>query len=190
MRFAGNLSPPYHTIFYKFFLIGQIQLFKFIFMKPKSLKEIREELVYAEKQELVDLCLQLVRFKVENKELLTYELFYKNNKDLYLSEIEAHVNKEFKGLNSNSYHYLKKGVQKINRHIKKYIRISKDPEIEVHLLLYFLKKFRAYSPDLLQQKILNNMYHRELKLVKKRLEKLHPDLQYDYQEIVMEIDLD
>lgn len=156
-------------------------------MKAKSLKKLREELVYAEKQDLVDLCLQLARFKVENKELLTYELFYKNNKDLYLSEIEAHVDKEFEGLNDASYFYLKKGVQKINRHVKKYIRIAKDPEIEVHLLLYFLKQFKAYKPDLLKQKILNNMYHREYKLVVKRIEKLHPDLQYDYEKELEEV---
>lgn len=156
-------------------------------MKAKSLKELREELVHAEKQDLVDFCLQLARFKAENKELLTYELFYKHNKDLYLSEIEAHVNKEFDGLNDASYFYLKKGVQKINRHIKKYIRIAKDPEIEVHLLLYFLKQFKAYKPDLLKQKILNNMYHREYKLVVKRIEKLHPDLQYDYEKALEEV---
>lgn len=158
-------------------------------MKPKSLKEIREELVYAEKQELVDFCLQMVRFKVENKELLTYELFYKNNKDLYLSQIESHVDKEFNGLNNASYFYLKKGVQKINRHIKKYIRIAKDPEIEVHLLLYFLKKFKAYKPNLLNQKILNNMYHREYKLVVKRIDKLQPDLQYDYEKALEELEV-
>lgn len=156
-------------------------------MKAKSLKKLREELVYAEKQDLVDLCLQLARFKVENKELLTYELFYRSNKDLYLSEIEAHVDKEFEGLNDASYFYLKKGVQKINRHVKKYSRIAKDPEIEVHLLLYFLKKFKAYKPDLLKQKILNNMYHREYKLVVKRIEKLHPDLQYDYEKVLEEV---
>ncbi|HLW14088.1 MAG TPA: hypothetical protein VKX30_01160 [Flavobacteriaceae bacterium] len=156
-------------------------------MKAKSLKKLREELVYAEKQDLVDLCLQLARFKVENKELLTYELFYRSNKDLYLSEIEAHVDKEFEGLNDASYFYLKKGVQKINRHVKKYSRIAKDPEIEVHLLLYFLKKFKAYKPDLLKQKILNNMYHREYKLVVKRIEKLHPDLQFDYEKALEEV---
>lgn len=149
-------------------------------MKAKSLRELREELVYAEKQDLVDFCLQLARFKLENKELLTYELFYKHNKDLYLSEIEAHIDKEFDGLNDASYFYLKKGVQKINRHVKKYIRIAKNPEIEVHLLLYFLKKFTTYEPDLLKDRILNNMYHREYKLVKNRIEKLHPDLQFDY----------
>ena len=149
-------------------------------MKAKSLRELREELVYAEKQDLVDFCLQLARFKLENKELLTYELFYKNNKDLYLSEIEAHIDNEFDNLNDASYFYLKKGVQKINRHVKKYIRIAKNPEIEVHLLLYFLKKFTTYEPDLLKDRILNNMYHREYKLVKNRIEKLHPDLQFDY----------
>lgn len=158
-------------------------------MKPKSLKEIREELVYAEKQELVDLCLQMVRFKVENKELLTYELFYKNKKDQYTLEIQDYVDEEFEGLNDASYFYLKKGVQKIHRRVKKYIRIAKDEELEADLLLYFLEQFKAYEPDLLKQKILNNMYHRELKLVKKRIKKLHPDLQYDYQEILTEIDL-
>lgn len=156
-------------------------------MKAKSLKKLREELVYAEKQDLVDLCLQLARFKAENKELLTYELFYRNNKDLYLTEIETHVDKEFKGLNADSYHYLKKGVQKINRHIKKYVRIAKDPEVEVHLTLYFLEKFKDYQPPLHKQKILNNLYQREYKLVCKKIEKLHPDLQYDYNSALEEL---
>lgn len=159
-------------------------------MKAKSLRELREELIYAEKQDLVDFCLQLARFKLENKELLTYELFYKHNKDLYLSEIEAHIDKEFDGLNDASYFYLKKGVQKINRHVKKYIRIAKSPEIEVHLLLYFLKKFTTYEPDLLKDRILNNMYHREYKLVKNRIEKLHPDLQFDYEKVLEEVEVD
>lgn len=159
-------------------------------MKAKSLRELREELVYAEKQDLVDFCLQLARFKLENKELLTYELFYKHNKDLYLSEIEAHIDKEFDGLNDASYFYLKKGVQRINRHVKKYIRIAKNPEIEVHLLLYFLKKFTNYEPDLLKDRILNNMYHREYKLVKNRIEKLHPDLQFDYDKVLEEVEVD
>lgn len=151
-------------------------------MKPKSLKEIREELVYAEKQELVDYCLQLVRFKVENKELLTYELFYKNRRDQYTSEIQAYVDKEFEGLNDASYFYLKKGVQKIHRRVKKYIRIAKDEELEADLLLYFLEQFKAYTPPLHKQKILNNLYLREHKLVNKRIDKLHPDLQFDYEE--------
>lgn len=149
-------------------------------MKAKSLKEIREELVYAEKQELVDLCLQLVRFKVENKELLTYQLFYKNRKEHYISEIEDYIDKEFKALNPASYFYLKKGVQKIHRHLKKHIRIAKDDTMEVELLLYFLEKFKNYTPVLHKQKILNNLYVREHTLVTKRIEKLHADLQYDY----------
>lgn len=150
-------------------------------MKPKSLKEIRDELAHLSHKEITEFCLQLVRFKTENKELLTYELFYKNNKNLYIEEVENYMDKEFKNLNPASYFYLKKGVQKINRQIKKHIRITKDLEIEVQVLLYFLKSFKAYKPDLLKQKILNNMYYRELALVKKRIEKLHPDLQYDFE---------
>ena len=150
-------------------------------MKPKSLKEIRDEISHLSHKEITELCLQLVRFKKENKELLTYELFYKNNKDLYIEKVENYMDKEFENLNPASYFYLKKGVQKINRQIKKHIRITKNLEIEVQVLLYFLKSFKAYKPDLLKQKILNNMYYRELALVKKRIEKLHPDLQYDFE---------
>lgn|SRR5699024_5219354 len=149
-------------------------------MKAKSLKEIRLELQHLSQQELMQLCLQLARFKAENKELLTYELFYSHNKERYTNEIKENIEQAFDELNPASYFYLKKGVQKIQRQIKKYIRIAKDPEVEVLLLLYFLKHFKNYTPNLLQQKVLNNMYHRELDLVKKRIEKLHPDLQYDF----------
>ena len=41
-------------------------------MKTASLKQVKEELSFKSDLELVDLCLRLIRFKKDNKELLSY----------------------------------------------------------------------------------------------------------------------
>ena len=50
-------------------------------MKTASLKQVKEELSYKSDQELVALCLQLIRFKKDNKELLSYLLFEMDDDD-------------------------------------------------------------------------------------------------------------
>ena len=54
-------------------------------MKTASLKQVKEELFYKSDQELVELCLRLIRFKKDNKELLSYLLFEMDDEDAYNS---------------------------------------------------------------------------------------------------------
>jgi hypothetical protein len=44
-------------------------------MKASSIKEIKTELSSLSAESLQDLCLSLARFKKENKEFLSYQLF-------------------------------------------------------------------------------------------------------------------
>ena len=44
-------------------------------MKTPSIQQIRQELQERSSKELMEYCLRLVKFKLENKELLSYLLF-------------------------------------------------------------------------------------------------------------------
>ncbi len=58
-------------------------------MKAATVKEIKDELLELPQKELVELCLKLSKFKKENKELLTYQLFEAQDEQGYIRSIYA-----------------------------------------------------------------------------------------------------
>ena len=150
-------------------------------MRTATLKELKNELNHRSPSELLNLCLRLARFKKENKELLTYLLFESSNEQAYIASVKKEIEQEFQIINTKSYFYIRKSVRKILRNTKKYIRYSKDKETEVELLLYFCYELREMSPSMKGNLTLQNIFNRQILLVKKVVSTLHEDLQYDYE---------
>ena len=57
-------------------------------MKPVTVSILKKELRQHSQQELIEICLQLAKFKKENKELLTYVLFDSRDEDEYIRAIK------------------------------------------------------------------------------------------------------
>jgi len=150
-------------------------------MKTPSLKQVKEELSFKSDLELVELCLRLIRFKKDNKELLSYLLFEMDDEDAYVKGIQSKMDTEFEAINTDSYFYMRKSIRKILRQVKKYIRYSQKKETEVELLIYFLEKLFNLKPSVFKSKTLTNLYHRNIIFIEKKIISLHEDLQYDYQ---------
>ncbi len=149
-------------------------------MKAVTVKELKTELNYKSHQEILELCLHLSKFKKENKELLTYLLFEADNQENFINNIKEEIDVQFNLINTKTFYFIKKSVRKILRRIKTYIRYSKNTEIEIELRLYFCFKLKNFSPPLKYNKVLINLYLREIEAIKKRIATLHQDLQYDY----------
>ncbi len=149
-------------------------------MKIATIKELKTELNNFSHQDLIELCLQLSRFKKENKELLTYILFESTDEDAFITQIKTEVDEQFKIMNTSSYYFMKKSIRKILRIIKKYIKYSKNKETEIELLLHFCHKLRYTNPSIQKNTVLKNLYHREIISIQKKIQVLHEDLQYDY----------
>lgn len=149
-------------------------------MKTASVKELRLALAERSPKELLEICLRLSRFKKENKELLTYLLFEVSDERSYVQSIKHLMDQEFTEINARSFFYIKKSIRKILRNTKKFIRYSKNKETEVELLLYFCQKLQAFRPSISRNRVMKNLYYRQLEFIEKKLEKLHEDLQYDY----------
>ena len=156
-------------------------------MKAASLKEVKTELNHKSHTELIELCLRLSRFKKENKELLTYLLFEISDEEKYIESIQNVMDNEFEVINTNNYFYIRKSIRKILRLIKKYIRYSQCKETEVELLLYFSRKLQEFSPSIFESKALANLYQRNMDFVEKKISLLHEDLQYDYQQEIIQL---
>ncbi|WP_299161777.1 hypothetical protein [uncultured Tenacibaculum sp.] len=158
-------------------------------MKAVTVKKIKDELAYKTSGELMELCLQLSKFKKENKELLTYLLFESHNEEAYIESIKEEIDELFEQVNTKSYYYIRKSVRKTLTITKKFIRYSKKKETEVALLLHFCVKLKEFKPSIKRSPRLQATYERQLELAKKAIDKLHEDLQYDYNEMISELNL-
>ena len=149
-------------------------------MKAASVKEIKQELGTKSQKELLELCLQLSKFKKENKELLTYLLYEASDEASYIVNIKEEITQQFKLINTSSYYFIKKSTRKILRNTKKYIRYSKKKETEVELLIYFCAQLKNMNPPMEKSIALHNIFLRQVESIKKVISTLHEDLQYDF----------
>ncbi|NJB36533.1 hypothetical protein [Croceivirga sp. JEA036] len=153
-------------------------------MKAATVAQLKKELQYKDQEELVQLSLRLAKFKLENKELLSYLLFLADDEEDYVAEVKGDISYEFSEINTSSYFYIKKSVRKILRGLKKNIRYSGNKETEVRLLLHFCDELIAIKPSIRRNKMLMNIYDRQLAMAKKKIDALHEDLQYDYLQLL------
>lgn len=149
-------------------------------MKAASIKQLKDELKERSESQLLEYCLHLARFKKENKELLTYLLFEADDEKGYIQVIKETIDDRFDEINRTNLYFIKKGIRKTLREIKKYIRYSKNKETEVQLLLYFCEKMKSFTPSVHRSTTLQNLYDRQIAMIRKKLSGLHEDLQYDY----------
>ena len=149
-------------------------------MQAATIKILKDELKERTPDQLVEYCIHLARFKKENKELLTYLLFEANDEEGYKRVVEETMDEMFGAINRSSYYFMRKGVRKILRETKKFIRYSKKKETEVQLLIFFCEKLKNLQPDYTRSTVLLNLFDRQVSLIRKRIKELHPDLQYDY----------
>ncbi|HCX21843.1 MAG: hypothetical protein CMB80_10100 [Flammeovirgaceae bacterium] len=150
-------------------------------MITATIKQIKDELKFKEKEELVELCLSLARFKKESKELLTYLLFEAQDEASYISGVKAEITEGFMDMNTSNIYFVKKSVRKILRETKKYIRYSKNKHTQVELILHFLYELNNAGSYLKKSTQLKNLYNRELLSTKKVIKSLHEDLQFDFE---------
>ena len=149
-------------------------------MKAATVKELKEELSGYSQKELVEICLRLSKFKKENKELLTYLLYDSKDEMTFIRNVKEEIDLQFDQVNKKSYYYMKKSIRKILSNTRKYIRYSKEKETEVELLIYFCERLSKFKPSIKRNKVLRNLYLRQLEVISKSISKLHEDLQYDY----------
>ncbi|WP_111684173.1 hypothetical protein [Winogradskyella tangerina] len=149
-------------------------------MKIESIVTIKKELQHLPKEDLLELCLRLGKFKKENKALLTYLLFEAHNEDGYIASVKSTLDDLFEGMNTDSYFYMKKTIRKILRQIRVYSRYSLKKSTEVELLIYFCERLNELKPSIHRNRTLSNLYERQIIALRKKISLLHEDLQYDY----------
>ncbi|MCB9232844.1 MAG: hypothetical protein H6581_14325 [Bacteroidia bacterium] len=156
-------------------------------MKTATLHEIKKELNQLSQEEVIEHFLRVVKFKKENKELLTYLLFESSYEEGFIAQVKAEMDQGFAEINLSSFYFVKKTVRKILRTVKKYSRYSGNKQTEVELLLHFCRKMAEKWAFFGENVTLTLIYERQLGVISKLVSSLHEDLQYDYTEELKEL---
>jgi len=148
-------------------------------MKTEKLSEIKKELNSLNRDQLIDLCLRLAKYKKENKELLSYLLYEADDPIAYAESVKGVLIEEFYSLKKYDYHSAKQ-LRKILRLIAKHAKYTSSAEAELILLLWFSENYLLYADLRSHYKPLQNIFLRQMEKLKKIFPKLHEDLQFDY----------
>ncbi|MCP9750607.1 hypothetical protein [Ferruginibacter sp. HRS2-29] len=149
-------------------------------MRTASVKEIKTELEHLPQDELVKLCLRLIKFKKETKELAGYLLFDAHNEQEYTEQVKEMLDDLFAEVNTRNLYITKKNLRKIVRIAGKYIKYSDEKTTEIELLIFVCKRMQKLKIDYKKSVQLQNLYAAQVKKINKAISVLHEDLQYDY----------
>ena len=150
-------------------------------MTPATLNEIKKELMHLPPERLVEHCLRLIRYKKENKELLSYLLFDAHDERAFIENVMKDIDEQFRTMPKGNLYIVKKLLRKILKTTNKFIKFSGIKQTEVELLIYFSLKMKSTGYSYTNNALLTNLYDQQLIKIHKSIEKLHEDLQFDYQ---------
>lgn len=149
-------------------------------IESASISDIKKELQLLEPKQLAELCLQLAKYKKDNKEYLSYLLFHSHDKNTAVLLVKEEIDMLFTEINHVNLYIVKKSLRKILRFTNKHIKYIGTKEQEIELLVYFCKKIQLSHIPIQKSVVLQNLYNAQLKKIEGIVSKLHEDLQYDY----------
>ena len=159
------------------------------FMKSASIAEIKQQLKELPPAQLVEHCLQLARFKKDNKEFLTYLLFEADDLQAYIKNVKEFIDESFTEINTSNLYYVKKTLRKILRIANKHIRYTSSKTAEAEILMHYLTNFKGLKIPFHKSTALANLYAAQLKKVSAALNTMHEDLQYDYKRELQRLEI-
>ena len=148
-------------------------------MKAATAQDIKQELKHLSHAELTELLQRLVRFKKENKELLTYLLFEAHDEAAFVASVKAAMEEGMEGIRSGQVYLAKKTIRKVLRLASKYIRFAGSKSVEAELLMHFCVLLRDTGIALNKYPVLQNLYNQQKQKALAAIESLHKDLQFE-----------
>lgn len=151
-------------------------------MKAATLHQIKKELETIAPQKLMALTLRLIKFKTENKELISYLLFDESEQAGYISDIKYEVTELLINIKSLSPYLAKRALRKALKVITKYSKYMGSKDAEAELLIHFCN--HVYNQGISRQthKTVLNIYLNTLIKVQKLIPFVHHELQNDFQQ--------
>jgi len=151
-------------------------------MEISSLAQLKKEIQHLPPSEVLEICIRLIKYKKENKELLHYLLFESNDEKTYILHLKTEMSEMFKEVNCHSMHWAKKTIRKILRWTTKYGRYSGITATNIELLIHFCEQVKSLKINYKDSPSMVNLYMNQIIKIEKLVSTLHEDLQFDYKE--------
>lgn len=148
-------------------------------MQPASIETIKSELKQLPPKEVLDLLLRLVRFKKENKELLTYLLFESSDEDGYVEQIKREIREELEKIDGLPAYQYKKQFRKIQRMINKPVKFMGSKNSAIELYMYMIRVIKEKKKTIFIRAFLDKTLRQYINKVEKLLPALEADLAGD-----------
>jgi hypothetical protein len=149
-------------------------------MKLEKLSDFKKILVKLSNSELTEICLRLAKYKKENKELISYLLFDIEEPMKYAEDIKSFLISDFENMQKH-YFYSTKSLRKIIRLINRFAKYTGSKQVEIELSMWFCSNYLQFVDLKTTHKPLQTLLNRQIEKIIKLMDKLHEDLQFDYQ---------
>ena len=155
-------------------------------MDKCSIASIRKELKNLEREELVLVCLRLARYKKDNKELVSFLVFQRNEEEFIL-EVKTEIHFEFTGLKLLSAFQQKKILQKSIRKINKYSKFCLSKTFDLVMFMFICQSLRDSGISLYSHTFAGTIYKKILLKASKIHSTLHEEIQGDFNEDLLHL---
>ncbi|HEY0743213.1 MAG TPA: hypothetical protein VGD40_17215 [Chryseosolibacter sp.] len=150
-------------------------------MKSATVNELRKELKDSDPDVVRELCLRLIKYKKENKELATYALFEAHDENAYVKSVTNEIEELFKDIprGGNAY-YIKKTLRKILRFANRQVKYSGNKISELEIRIFFCEQMNEARTPKNPGTVIGNIYDQQLKKITTIFDSIEEDLQADY----------
>jgi hypothetical protein len=156
-------------------------------MQTATIAQLRKEMQLLSHAELLTVCTRMIKYKKENKELLSYILFESKNEQSFVLEVKQEIQAQFDEVNTASIFWAKKTLRKILRMIVKQAKFSGQPATAIELHIYFCQQLKTLPYPIFESGLVQSMFQNQLKKIQKYILTLHEDLQFDYTQILSQL---
>ena len=147
-------------------------------MKAATISQLKKELVKLDHGDLLDVCVRMAKFKVESKELLTYLLMKADDEISYANDLCGEIDQHL----DTPGRIHKKTLRKVVRWMNKSLRFSGNKETELQVRIHFCRRIKDMRISFGHCRVSANMYATQRQKIDKVIDKVHPDLQFDFKQ--------
>lgn len=153
---------------------------------PK-IAEIKKAVGFLDEKELRLLLMEIIGFSTDNKRFAYFKLHEQQDEQFFMSESKEFLLQEFfKAVNTN-YWTGKKSLQKLRSTLNKLLKFTKRKDFQLELILYFCLQCKEFGYLSYRHPVIENLYTTQLRKAESLINKLHEDLQYDYEHQLEEL---
>lgn len=150
-------------------------------MKSYSLNDIKKEITHLQQKDLIQLCVNVAKFKKENKDYISFILFESHNKRAYLEDVKNDIKSQIISFEGNYFKYdFKKKLRVLKSFLVRNNKYLNDKALSVEMYIFLCNELRQDGYPYMKHGEFDTFYGQQIKKISNFIATLHEDLRYDF----------